>query len=381
MIRVLTVFGTRPEAIKLAPVIKELERRPDLFDVRICVSGQHRELLDRMLELFAIRPHHDLDVMRDDQSPADVTVAVLEGLRQVFREEEPDWVLVQGDTTTTMAGGLGAFYHGCRVAHVEAGLRTFDQHDPWPEEMNRRFTGVVADLHFAPTPLSARNLLREGVDRSSVYVTGNTVVDALEIVSAMRFAPERSPLAGLPLEGKRVVVATMHRRQTSRAALREICSALGGVAAAYEDVLVVCPVHPNPNVKHPISDLLTDAPNVALVPPLDYQAMIWLLRRCRFVVTDSGGLQEEAASLGRPALVVRGRTERPEGVAAGTAKLVGTDRRTIARWARRLLDDPALYERMARSTASYGRGDAAVRIVDILAQHSNGLERTSPARR
>ena len=202
MISIMTVFGTRPEAIKLAPIIRELDRRADRFASTVCVTGQHREMLDQMLDLFDIRPDYDLDVMRHDQSPTDVTVAVLDRFRRVLETVQPDWVVVQGDTTTTMAGGLGAFHHGCRVAHVEAGLRTFDQRDPWPEEMNRRVAGVVADLHFAPTPVSARNLFREGVDRSSVYVTGNTVVDALEIVSAMRFAPERSPLAGLPLEGK-----------------------------------------------------------------------------------------------------------------------------------------------------------------------------------
>ncbi len=373
MIKVLTVFGTRPEAIKLAPVVKELERRPDRFLSRICVTAQHRELLDQMLELFGIRPDYDLDVMRHDQSPTDVTVAVLDGLRHVFEAEEPDWVLVQGDTTTTMAGGLGAFHHGCRVAHVEAGLRTFDQHNPWPEEMNRRVAGVVADLHFAPTAASADNLYREGIARERVYVTGNTVIDALQIVSAMPFDPARTLLARIPLEGRRLIVATMHRRETSPEVIAEICAALIDIAARHEDVQIVCPVHPNPNVRHPVRDLLSGIPNITLVPPLEYQPMIWLLQRCHFVITDSGGLQEEVTAIGKPVLVIREKTERPESIAAGNAHLVGTSREALEAWATRLLGDPALYGRMARSTDSYGSGDAARQIVDILSERSNGV--------
>jgi UDP-N-acetylglucosamine 2-epimerase (non-hydrolysing) len=370
MIKVLSVFGTRPEAIKLAPVILELERRPDVFDTKICVSGQHRELLDQMLDLFGIRPDYDLDVMGHDQSPTDVTVAVLAGLRHVLRTEQPDWVLVQGDTTTTMAGGLGAFHHGCRVAHVEAGLRTFDERDPWPEEMNRRVAGVVADLHFAPTPASAGNLYREGVAKERVYVTGNTVIDALEMVSKMPFDPGGTILATIPLEGKRILVATMHRRETSQEALRGICAALAAIAARYEDVQIVCPVHPNPKVQGTVGELLAGIPNVTLIPPLDYQPMIWLLQRCHFVITDSGGLQEEVTAIGKPVLVVREKTERPEGIAAGNAHLVGTDRAAVEAAATRLLSDPVVYERMARPTDSYGNGDAARKIVDALCERS-----------
>jgi UDP-N-acetylglucosamine 2-epimerase (non-hydrolysing) len=373
MIKILTVFGTRPEAIKLAPVIKELEGRPGIFDSRVCVTGQHRELLDQMLDLFTIRPHYDLGVMRHDQSLTDVTVGVLAGLRHVLDAEQPDWVLVQGDTTTTMAGGLGAFSHGCRVAHVEAGLRTFDQRDPWPEEMNRRVAGVVADLHFAPTAASADNLFREGVAGDRVYVTGNTVIDSLKIVSAMPFDPRATLLGQIPLEGKRLVVTTMHRRETSREAIGEICAALVAVAGRYQDVHIVCPVHPNPNVRHPVSDLLAGIPNITLVPPLDYQPMIWLLQRCHFAVTDSGGLQEEATALGKPVLVIREKTERPEGIAAGNARVVGTDRQRLEEWMTKLLSDSRIYERMARSTDSYGTGDAARQIVDALAAHSPGV--------
>jgi UDP-N-acetylglucosamine 2-epimerase (non-hydrolysing) len=369
VIKVLTVFGTRPEAIKLAPVIRELERRQDAFISRVCVTAQHREMLDQMLDLFGIRPDYDLDVMRHDQSLTDVTVAVLAGMRRVFETESPDWVLVQGDTTTTMAGGLGAFHHGCKVAHVEAGLRTFDKGDPWPEEMNRRVAGVVADLHFAPTATSAQNLYQEGISKDRVYVTGNTAIDALKLVASMPFDPTATPVARIPLEGRRVIVATMHRRETSRAAMEEVCGALLGVAQRHPDVQIVCPVHLNPNVRGPLRRLLSDVPNITLLPPLDYQPMVWLLQRCHFVITDSGGLQEEVTAIGKPVLVVRTRTERPEGVAAGTARLVGTDRETIETWATRLLSEPDVYERMARSTNPYGSGDAARKIVDVLREH------------
>jgi UDP-N-acetylglucosamine 2-epimerase (non-hydrolysing) len=370
LIKVLTVFGTRPEAIKLAPVIKEFERRSDSFDSKVCVTGQHRELLTQMLDLFDIRPDYDLAIMRHDQSPTDVTVAVLAGLDEVLRTAQPDWVVVQGDTTTTMAGGLGAFHHGSRVAHVEAGLRTFDSRDPWPEEMNRKVAGVVADLHFAPTVSGAENLYREGIARDAVYVTGNTVIDALKLVSGLPFDPSTTVLADIPLEGKRAVLVTIHRRETSRRAIAEICAALVAIATRHEDVQIVCPVHPNPNVHEPVSDLLAGIPNIALVPPLDYQPMIWLMRRCHFVITDSGGVQEEATAIGKPVLVVRQKTERPEGVAAGTAHLVGTDRRPIEMWATRLLSDPDLYQRMARATDPYGSGDAARKIVATLYERS-----------
>ncbi|MDX6513246.1 MAG: hypothetical protein QOE36_2750 [Gaiellaceae bacterium] len=371
MIKVLTVFGTRPEAIKLAPVIRELERRPDVFESKICVTGQHRDLLDQMLELFAVEPDYDLNVMKHDQSLTDVTVAVLDGLRNVFTVEDPDWVVVQGDTTTTMAGGLGAFHHGCRVAHVEAGLRTFDSRDPWPEEMNRRVAGVVADLHFAPTTISADNLAREGIDRGKIYVTGNTVIDALDLVSTIPFDIAGTPLADVPVEGKRVIVATMHRRETPPQAIREICTALTKIARMHDDVQIVCPVHPNPTVLGPVTELLSGTPNVTVVPPLGYQPMIWLLQRCYFVITDSGGLQEEVTAMGKPVLVVREKTERPEGIAAGNALLVGTDSVALEEWATKLLHDPAVYDRMARSTDPYGSGDAARQIVDILREHSS----------
>ncbi len=368
MIKVVTVFGTRPEAIKLAPVIRELERHPDVFESRICVTAQHREMLDQMLDLFQIEPDYDLDVMTHDQSLTDVTVAVLQGMRKVFEAENPDWVLVQGDTTTTMAGGLGAFHHGCRVAHVEAGLRTFDKHDPWPEEMNRRVAGVVADLHFAPTLASAENLYAEGVSKDRVFVTGNTVIDALNVVTAMPFDPAGTPLAGIPLEGKTLIVATMHRREMTPAALEGVCRALRTIALANDHVQIVIPVHRNPKVHGPVHAMLGDVPNITLLDPLEYQPMVWLLQRSSFVITDSGGLQEEVTALGKPVLVIRERTERPEGVEAGNAVVVGTDRARIEEWAARLLTDRATYDAMARATNPYGDGTAAKRIVGILSE-------------
>lgn len=371
-IKVLTVFGTRPETIKLAPVIRELERRSDEFTSRICVTAQHRQMLDQMLDLFGIQPDHDLDVMRYDQSLTDVTVAVLEGMAPIFELEDPDWVLIQGDTTTTMAGGLGAFHHGCRVGHVEAGLRTFDKSDPWPEEMNRRVAGVVSDVHFAPTETSAENLYREGIAKERVFVTGNTVIDALRLVSATPFDPEGTPVADIPLEGKRLIVATMHRRESTVEEMEEVCRALITIAGAgvHDDVQIVLPVHPNPHVAATVRRLLSDVPSITLTDPLDYRPMVWLLERCHFVITDSGGLQEEVTALGKPVLVTREKTERPEGVAAGTARLVGTDRQTIETWASRLLSDSGDYERMARSTNPYGSGDAAQKIVEILSKRS-----------
>jgi len=375
MIKVLTVFGTRPEAIKLAPFIKELERRPETFVSRICVTGQHREMLDQMLDLFGIEQDHDLKVMQHAQSLNHVTVAVIDRLRPVLEEEQPDWVLVQGDTTTTMAGALGAFHHGIKVGHVEAGLRTFNKHDPWPEEMNRRVAGVLADVHFAPTPSSAQNLYREGVSKDRVYVTGNTVIDALQTVTEMPFDPEQTPLAALGLNGQRLIVATMHRREMSAEALDDVCGALRAVAEGHPEVRIVIPVHRNPKVREPIHEALGDVANIDLLDPLDYRPMVWLVGRSHFVITDSGGLQEEVTALGKPVLVIRGTTERPESVEAGNAVLVGTDGPAIESWATSLLADEKAYQAMARATNPYGNGDAAKKIADILESRSLGPDR------
>ena len=289
-------------------------------------------------------------------------------------------MLVQGDTTTTMAGALGAFQQGWKVGHVEAGLRTFDKHDPWPEEMNRRVAGVVADVHFAPTPSSAQNLYREGVSKDRVYVTGNTVIDALHAVAEMPFDADKTPLAELGSNGKRVIVATMHRREMTPEALEDVCLGLRAVAEGHPEVQIVIPVHRNPKVRGPVHSALGDVPNISLLDPLDYQPMVWLLRRSHFVITDSGGLQEEVTALGKPVIVIRGTTERPESVEAGNAVLVGTDGQALESWATSLLADEQTYEAMARSTNPYGSGDAAGKIVDILAARSLGPGRPSGSR-
>jgi len=370
VIRVLSILGTRPEAIKIAPILRELDRRSNVFRSRVCVTAQHREMLDQMLALFEIVPDYDLDVMRPGQSLTEVTVAVLEGVRAVLVAEQPDWVIVQGDTTTTMAGGLGAFHHGCRVAHVEAGLRTFDRRDPWPEEVNRRVAGVLADIHFAPTVESAQNLYREGIPEQNVYLTGNTVVDAFRMVAELPFDPAPTPLARVAADGRRLIVATVHRREKSRAELDEICAALAAIAQRHPDVQIVCPVHLNGSLADSFERLLSDIDNVEVLPPLDYQEMVWLLQRCHFLITDSGGLQEEATEVGKPLLVIRRTTERPEASDAGTAVLVGSDRDAIVSWAERLLTEPGTYLRMAQAIRPYGTGNAARAIVDVLLDRS-----------
>ncbi len=298
----------------MAPVVKALEARPDWIESRVCVTAQHREMLDQVLELFDMIPDYDLDIMGEDQSLAQVTASVFAGLDPVLTAERPDWVLVQGDTTTVMAAGLLAFYHRIKVGHVEAGLRTHDKHRPFPEEINRRVAGVVADLHFAPTAWARDNLLREGVAPEAVCVTGNPVIDALLMVADRPYDPGTGPLAGLPWE-RRIVLVTAHRRENFGRPLEEICAALIEIARRYpDDVHIVYPVHLNPNVQGPVYRLLGGVPNVTLLPPLDYLPLVHLMKRCTLVLTDSGGIQEEAPGLGKPVLVLREVTERPEGV-------------------------------------------------------------------
>lgn len=364
--KILSVFGTRPEAIKMMPVVRELIRRPEHFTSRICVTAQHRQMLDQVLDLFHIVPHYDLDIMRPGQSLNGVTAAVLQGLHPILEAERPDWVLMQGDTTTAMATSLAAFQAGLRIGHVEAGLRTYDKYRPFPEEMNRRITSTLADLHFAPTKWAADNLRREGVSAEHIAVTGNTVIDALQRVAAMPFDPTGTPLAGLPFRSKRLITVTAHRRENFGRGMEDICAGLRTVAERHGDVHIVWPVHPNPHVREPAYRYLGDVPNVTLLPPLDYHPLVWLLTQSYFVITDSGGLQEEAPGLGKPVLVLRETTERPEGVAAGTVRLVGTDREQLVIWTTRLLDDEHTYSDMARAVNPYGTGDAAVHIADAL---------------
>ncbi|MBN1440182.1 MAG: UDP-N-acetylglucosamine 2-epimerase (non-hydrolyzing) [Anaerolineales bacterium] len=364
--KVLCIVGTRPEAIKMAPVIRELARRGEEFQPRVCATAQHREMLDQVLRLFDIRPDHDLNLMRENQTLAQITAAVFAGLDPVVRQESPEWILVQGDTTTVLAAGLIAFYHHIRLGHVEAGLRSGRKYQPFPEEINRRVVGVVADAHFAPTEQAKQNLLREGVPEESIYVTGNPVIDALHFVADKPFDIARSQLAGLPAQ-KRWVLVTAHRRENFGAALERICEALRELSQRYAGAVHwIYPVHMNPNVAGPVRRMLGRNEDVSLLPPLDYLPLIHLLKRCELVLTDSGGLQEEAPGLGKPVLVFREVTERPEGIRAGTVRLVGSDTARIVEETSRLLDDRTEYDRMAKAVQPYGDGRAARRIADIL---------------
>lgn len=367
MIKVLSIIGTRPEAIKMAPVIRALADRGGSFTSRVCLTGQHREIVDQVLDVWGIDVHHDLAVMRPGQSLSHTAAAVMKGLAGVLEAEEPDWVLVQGDTTTAMSGALAAFHHGVPVGHVEAGLRTYDMSRPFPEEANRRIIGLLASRHFAPTKEAARHLMREAVPPAKILVTGNTVIDAFHHTAAQHLDVSGGPLAGVDTSGRRrVVLVTCHRRENFGAGVVAICEALRELAHERPDVQFVLPVHPNPQVRDVVTAVLGHVENVLLTPPLEYQPLVWLLERCSFLITDSGGLQEEATAVGRPVLVLRTSTERPEGVLAGTATLVGADRDRILHAARALLDDPEVYERMSRRTHPYGDGTAATQIVEHL---------------
>ena len=369
-IRVLTVFGTRPEAIKLFPLAHALEA-DSRFDSRICVSGQHRGMLDQVLEIAGIVPHHDLDVMQPDQTLDALTARLLTGLGEVMDAEKPDWVVVQGDTATAMCGALAAYYRKIPVAHVEAGLRSGNIHHPWPEEVNRKIVGSFAALHFAPTETSAEALRRENVDPATIHVTGNTVIDALHWITA-RIESDRTLAGALaPLEdrfaGRRIIGMTSHRRENFGDGMEGIADAVTRLAAR-EDVAVIFPVHLNPNVRKVMNARLAGLDNVALIEPLDYPNFARLLDIADLMLTDSGGVQEEAPALGKPVLVMRETTERPEGVEAGTAMLVGTDADTIVREAERLLDDAEAYAAMSRAHNPFGDGKAVERIVTALAE-------------
>ncbi len=366
IMKVLSVFGTRPEAIKMAPVLKELEKYPDHIVSRICVTAQHRQMLDQMLALFQIVPDYDLDVMRESQTPTQVAAAVLVGLEGVLQAEKPDWVLVQGDTTTVAAAAWAAFYARARVGHVEAGLRTYDKKYPFPEEVNRRLASAIADLNFAPTAGARDNLLREGVAPQTIVVTGNPVIDALQYVAQLPYDPADGPLADIPWQ-RRIILLTAHRRENLGEPLEQICLAARDLAQSYPaDLHLVYPGHLNPGVQEPARRILGDLPNVTLTPPLDYLPLVYLLKHSTLVLTDSGGLQEEAPGLGKPVLVLRHVTERPEAVEAGSVRLVGSARAQIVAWSRRLLDDATEYQRMARAVNPYGDGQAARRIVAAL---------------
>ncbi len=381
-LRVLSVFGTRPEAVKMAPVVQELKRTPGVESF-VCVTAQHREMLDQVLTLFEIKPDMDLDLMRTDQSLAELSARIFRDLDPVLADLKPDWVLVQGDTTTVAITSLLAYYRRIRVGHVEAGLRTHDKWQPFPEEINRRVAGVAADLHFAPTEWARRNLLREGVPDSAIALTGNPVIDALQVVAKQpqpesvaqiirqlgigesgRGSPGSSEVVPVPARGtgQRLVMVTAHRRENFGQPLENICTALKELAER-GDVEIVYPVHLNPNVQEPVKRLLGNVQHVTLLPPLDYLPMVHLIKQSALVLTDSGGIQEEAPTFGIPVLVLREVTERPEGVKAGVLKLVGTDSRLIVRAANRLLDNAGAYAKMAKAVNPFGDGQAAGRIV------------------
>jgi len=367
LLRVLVIFGTRPEAIKMAPVVRALQARPEAFAVRTCATAQHREMLDQVLDLFGIVPDIDLDLMQRGQSLSGLGARVLAGLDPVFVAERPDWVLVQGDTTTVAMAALAAQHRQVRVGHVEAGLRTGDRRNPFPEEMNRVVADHVSDLCFAPTETARRNLLREGIPDALIWVTGNTVIDALLTVVGGAWPHEpNSPLAGLPADRQWLLV-TAHRRENFGRPLENICQALKRISEERGDqVHIVYPVHRNPQVWQPVHETLAGLSGVTLLPPVDYGTLICLMRRCWLVLTDSGGLQEEAPSLDKPVLVLRETTERPEAEAVGATRVVGTDPQRIVAETYRLLDDSAAYTRMASAPNPYGDGHAAERIADAL---------------
>lgn len=362
-LRVLSVFGTRPEAIKMAPIVLRLAEMPGI-EARVCVTAQHRQMLDQVLELFQIRPDYDLNLMQEDQSLGELAAAIFTYLEPVLEEFRPDWVLVQGDTTTVAITALLAYYHRLRVGHVEAGLRTHDKWQPFPEEINRRIAGVIADLHFAPTEWARRNLLREGVPEKDILVTGNPVIDALHYVAAQPIPQETADLLERA-KGRSLILVTAHRRENFGQPLQNICRALQRLAAR-GDLFILYPVHLNPNVQNVVRRELEGLENILLLPPLDYLPLVHLMRHAKLILTDSGGIQEEAPAFGVPVLVLRNVTERPEGVEAGVLKLVGTETETILREAERLLDDEQAYRAMARAANPFGDGRAAERIVQAL---------------
>lgn len=378
MKKIMLVFGTRPEAIKMAPLIKEFQKYPDSFQTIVCVTGQHREMLDQVLRLFDIRPDFDLDIMKQGQDLYDVTARVLTGMRDVLKESQPDLVLVHGDTTTSCASALAAFYQQIPVAHVEAGLRTYNIYSPWPEEMNRQLTGRIASYHFSPTTLSKQNLLSEGVDEKRITVTGNTVIDALyHVVSEIKNNAELQQQLADELEkagytttrlseesGRKLVLVTGHRRENFGNGFLSICKALKTLALKYPEVDFVYPMHLNPNVRKPIKEVFGDThlPNLFFIEPLEYLPFVYLMEQSAIVLTDSGGIQEEAPGLGKPVLVMRNTTERPEALEAGTVKLVGTDFIRILDETSRLLEDKKYYNQMSKATNPYGDGLACQRI-------------------
>lgn len=379
MIKVLTIFGTRPEAVKLAPVIKKLEEHKDIFKSVICVTAQHRQMLDQVLELFEIKPDYDLNIMKPNQNLFELTSNVLLNLKPVLEQENPDIILVQGDTTTVFAASLAAFYLKIKVGHVEAGLRTFNKYSPFPEEINRKITTVIADLHFAPTETSRQNLVDENIKKDTIYITGNTVIDALfltleklkkneseNILSEKVKAIQELVAKINPENNKKIVLVTGHRRENFGQGFENICQALSEIAQQYPDSEIVYPMHLNPNVREPVNRIISGIKNIHLIEPLDYEPFVYLMDKSYLILTDSGGVQEEAPSLGKPVLVMRDTTERPEAVVAGTVKLVGTDKELIISEALKLLNHEDEYKKMSMAHNPYGDGKSGERIVNII---------------
>ena len=376
-IKVMTVFGTRPEAIKMAPVVLELAKHPDKIVPVVTVTAQHRDMLDQVLNLFQIKPDHDLDIMAAGQTLFDITSRAMMGLDKVLQEEKPDIVLVHGDTTTTFAGALASYYHQVSVGHVEAGLRTHNKYSPFPEEMNRKLTGSIADLHFAPTDTSEQNLVAESVDSERIFVTGNTVIDALHKTVDDDFQFEDEVLQGIDFKNKRIVLLTTHRRENLGEPMRHVYRAMRRLVDEFEDVEIVFPVHKNPKVREVVQEELGGLSKVHLIDPLDCEPFANLMHRSHLILTDSGGVQEEAPALGKPVLVLRDTTERPEAVAAGTVKLIGTDEKVVYDEAKLLLTDGEEYSRMSEACNPYGDGKASQRIIQAILYHY-GLAEEKP---
>ena len=374
MKKILLVFGTRPEAIKMAPLVKEFQKDTENFETKICVTAQHREMLDQVLDLFKITPDYDLNIMKPGQDLYDVTSNILLKIKPVLEGFNPDVVLVHGDTVTTFATSLAAYYQKIKIGHVEAGLRTGNLYSPWPEEGNRRLTGILTDYHFSPTETSKHNLLNEGVDESKIIVTGNTVIDALQLVvnkidsnEHLRSKIEKTIIkSGFKELDSKFILVTGHRRENFGQGFLNICEALKVLAKNNPDINILYPVHLNPNVRKPVNELLSNVSNIKLVEPFQYEEFIYLMSRSYLILTDSGGIQEEAPSLGKPVLVMRDTTERPEAVEAGTVKLVGSDQNDIVKEVQNLLDDSSEYQRMSKAHNPYGNGNASKKILKIL---------------
>jgi UDP-N-acetylglucosamine 2-epimerase (non-hydrolysing) len=374
MKKILLVFGTRPEAIKMAPLVKEFQKDVENFEIKVCVTAQHREMLDQVLNLFQISPDYDLNIMKPAQDLYDVTSNILLKIKPVLEEFNPDVVLVHGDTTTTFATSLAAYYQKIKIGHVEAGLRTGNLYSPWPEEGNRRLTSVLTDYHFSPTETSKKNLLSEGVDKSKIIVTGNTVIDALQIIvnniynkEHLRFKIEEAIIkSGFKELDSKFILVTGHRRENFGQGFLNICEALKVLAKNNPDINILYPVHLNPNVREPVNELLSNVSNIKLVEPFQYEEFIYLMSKSYLILTDSGGIQEEAPSLGKPVLVMRDTTERPEAVGAGTVKLVGSAQNNIIKEVQKLLNDSSEYQRMSKAHNPYGDGNASKNILKIL---------------